>query len=172
MAERDSLTGTHIAELYTVDFIGDVLGGKKLLDDDTWNDVKTTVSNPATLESIRQYINKRIIEEKRQPASPASSSGKKGKGLTRVITKDKAKPKAKSRATKKYIVYVQQPMMQPMPQPQSQPQPQTQPQPVATGSGKHRRQKAVSRLKPIQEEEVDIRTIIKPARNHLPSGYE
>ena len=105
---------------------------------------------------------------KAQPASPASSSGKssgkKGKGLTRVITKDKAKPKVKSRATKKEIVYVQQPMMQPMPQPQ--PQPQT--LPLATGSGKHRRQKVVSRLKPIQEDEEETRTVIKPARNHLP----
>ena len=110
MAERDGLTSTHIAKLYTVDFKRDVLGGKNILDTDTWSDVKKSVSNPATLESIRQYINKRIIEEKRQPASPASSSGKKGKGLTRVITKDKAKPKAKSRATKKKIVYLQQPV--------------------------------------------------------------
>ena len=36
------------------------------------------------------------------------------------------------------------------------------------GRGKHRRQKAVSRLKPIQEEEEELRTVIKPARNHLP----
>ena len=48
-----------------------------------------------------------------------------------------------------------------------QPQPQPQPQPVATGSGKHRRQKAVSRLKPIQEDEEEIRTVIKPAKNNL-----
>ena len=121
MAERDGLTSVHIAKLFTVDFKRDVLGGKNILDNDTWRDVKRHISDPATLESIRQYINKRIIEEKRQTASPASSSGKKCKGLTRVITKDKAKPKAKSRATKKEIVNVQQPMMQPMPPYKQQP---------------------------------------------------
>jgi hypothetical protein len=76
MAERDGLTSTHIAKLYTIDFKRDVFGGKNILDTDTWKDVKDMVSDPATLESIRQYINKRIYRRKRQPASPASSSGK------------------------------------------------------------------------------------------------
>ena len=46
MAERDGMTSRHLAELYTTDFGRDVLGGKKLLDDDTWNDVKNRGCEP------------------------------------------------------------------------------------------------------------------------------
>ena len=51
------------------------------------------VSNPTTLESKSQYINARIVEEKKQPATPASSSGKKGKGFARPRPKGKARLK-------------------------------------------------------------------------------
>ena len=64
--------------------------------------------------------------------------------------------------------YRLQPAYPTMPQPQPQPQPQSQPQPVATGSGKYRKPKAASRLKSIQGDTEEIRTVIKPARNHLP----
>ena len=77
-------------------------------------------------------------------------------GMGIIRRKSRANGKAKSRATRKDIVYI------------TQPQPQPQPQPVATGSGRYRKPKAASRLKPIQEDEEEIRTIIKPARNHLP----
>ena len=40
MVERDGMTSTHLAKLFTSEFKRDVLGGKKLLDDGTWNDVK------------------------------------------------------------------------------------------------------------------------------------
>ena len=121
------------------------------------------------LESIKQDLMK--INSRMQPSSSAAASSS---GASRF----KLKAKAKSRATKKDIVYIPQPMPQPIPQyrlqpqsqplPQPHPNPQPQPQPVATGSGKHREPKAASRLKPIQEDEEEIRTIIKPARKHLP----
>ena len=131
--------------------------------------------------NIERKVNeKKLAELIPQGASSSAAESSSGAGRFKLKARAKAKPKAKSRATEKDIVYVQQPMTQPMPQyrqqpvyapvpqPQTQPPPQPQPQPVATGSGKHRRQKAVSRLKPIQEEEEEIRTVIKPARNHLP----
>ena len=93
MAERDGLTRTHLATLYTTNFKRDVLGGKKLLDDDTWNNVKEAVVSPATLESMKQYINSLIIEEKKQPATPTSSSSRNGKRFARPRPKGKARLK-------------------------------------------------------------------------------
>ena len=57
-----------------------------------------------TLKELLEYINKRIVEEKRQPASPASSSGKKGKGVVGG-GRAKAKPKLKQlkKKTKKNV---------------------------------------------------------------------
>jgi hypothetical protein len=83
-----------------------------------------------------------------RPDLARASSSTKGSGKYTP----KAKAKTTSRATKKYIVYDKQPMIQP--------------QPVATGSGKHRRQKVVSRLKPIKEDE-EVVELIKPAKTHL-----
>ena len=54
--------------------------------------VKNAVTNPATLQSIIQYINSLIVEEKKRPATPSSSS-KKGKGFTRPKAKGKARLK-------------------------------------------------------------------------------
>ena len=171
----------NIGYLFDEKFEKEVIGKKTHINSATYTSVKELVESQETIDVAKAYSNNKLREMKAQPASPASSSGKKGKGLTRIITKAKAKPKAKSRAANKEIVYVQQPMTQsmpqyrqqpvyaPVPQPQPQPQPQQQTQPVATGSGKHRRQKAVSRLKPIQEEDEEIRTVIKPAKQHLTS---
>ena len=107
MAERDGLTLTHIAKLYAVDFERDLIE-RATIPKQIWNDAKGMIGETATLDSLREYINKRLIEEKKELASPASSSGKKGKGLSRILTKAtaKANPRAKSRATEKDTVYV------------------------------------------------------------------
>ena len=55
--------------------------------------VEKSITNPATVQSIIQYINSRIVEEKKQPATPSSSSSKKGKGFTRPKAKGKARLK-------------------------------------------------------------------------------
>ena len=84
-----------------------------------WKDAKEMIG-PSTQQSLQEYINKRIVEEKRQPASPASSRGKKGKGVVGGV-RAKAKPKLKT-----------------------------------IKEGKN------------EEDEEEIRTVIKPARTTLP----
>ena len=97
MADRDGLTATHVAKLYTTDFKNNVIGRNRI-PDPIWKQAKSMVVKADAVAKIKEYINKRITEEKEQPASPASSSGKKGKGLTRIITKAKAKSKARTAA--------------------------------------------------------------------------
>ena len=118
MATRDGLTGAHIAFMYTTKFKEDVLG-KTRIPTPIWKDAKEIVDNPSTRQSLLEYINKRIVEEKRQPASPASSRGKKGKGVVGGV-RAKAKPKLKT-----------------------------------IKEGKN------------EEDEEELRTVIKPAKQHL-----
>ena len=160
--ERDSLeainqntgerTHRHIGYLFDILFIPTVI--RRRIPVAVYSEVKKRVMTDGQ-EFALNYVNEKIRESTtgRRSSSRSSSSGaKKGSGLTRTITHVKAKPKTTSRATKTEIVYDQQPMMQP--------------QPVATGSGKHRRQKAASRLKPIKEDEEAVE-LIKPDKTHI-----
>ena len=55
MAERDGLTLTRIAKLYTVDCKRDVIG-RATIPKQIWSDPKGMIGETATLESLREHI--------------------------------------------------------------------------------------------------------------------
>jgi len=73
------------------------------------NEIKEKEAALVSLEDDLMEINRRV-----QSTSSAAAASTGAGRFTTKAAKARAKPKAKSRATKTYIVYVQQPLIQPM----------------------------------------------------------